>query len=187
MVTTFWVRHHGKGKCSKGFLMAKACRESRVYLEPRHRQIGGGWWEKADGYMNVMGKSKKNGPKMTFFSPQQWEMHRHGHSPLNDAPTPSLDVKLIDLCVQITISVVLLRGKEELCLFPTCPDLRGRLFWWCCMSLVQRNSFFFLNQVIGFLKKCIKMKGNWIKKWKKSPLLAFCSTVENKPDTREVM
>lgn len=56
---------------------------------------------------------------MTFFSPQQWEMHRHGHSPLSDAPTPSFDVKLIDLWVQIINSVVLLQGKEELRLFPT--------------------------------------------------------------------
>lgn len=99
-------------------------------------------------------------------------MHRHGHSPLNDAPTPSLDVKLIDLWVQITISVVLLQGKEELRLFPTWPHLRGCLFWWCCMSPVQINSFF-LKPSNRFLEEMHQNEGKLNKKVKKKNPLCW--------------
>lgn len=122
---------NGKSMQGKQSLFRTTAQANRWWL------MGKSWW-----MHECNGEKQKKWTKNDIFSPQQWEMHRHGHSPLNDAPTPSLDVKLIDLCVQITISVVLLRGKEELRLFPTCPDLRGRLFWCCCMSLVQRNSFF---------------------------------------------
>ena len=38
--------------------------------------------------------------------------------PPKDAPTSPLDVKLINLCIQIAISAVLLQGKGELRLLP---------------------------------------------------------------------
>lgn len=120
--------------------------------------------EKADRSMNIMGKIKKKRTKNDIFFPSAmgnaltWTQG-YPNSLLNDGLASSLDVKLIDLCVQITISIVLLQGKEELWLFATRPCLRGHLFQCRCMSLVQRNPLF-LRQDIGFLKKCIKIKGN---------------------------